>query len=130
MPLERPDLEKFFGKSHVLEDPQTVIPKDKYPIEFVAYTYSGVEVYKDQPDPVDVDKLETITTLDGLKKGDKIIVPGIVGDYFRCTYEGNDGKYISNDVVFGWLSFNKDDRHCWVCDGLASRSSLARCDFQ
>jgi hypothetical protein len=104
------------------------VEKKPYRLDFYAHELQGVTVFKDMPDPVDLDKLEAILTEDGIKPGDTIIVPGLVGEHFRATIRA-DGRSFENKALVGWLEFGKDIRKCWVCLGMGNRLALARVDF-
>lgn len=97
-------------------------------VGFSVSMYSGSEVYL----LVDGKMVETpITARDGLKVGDTVACPSLMG-YFRATIKaGKDGALYAespNEHV-GFLEFDTDDRHCWTCASTANMRSIKRLEI-
>lgn len=57
-----------------------------------------------------------LTEVSDLQNGDKVEVYGFVFDVI-----GNEGALsLKSGKCTGRLSFNEDDRHCWVCTGIVN----------
>lgn len=88
-------------------------PTESRAVGFACTIYQGSEVYlikEDQP------VQEPILEKDGLKDGDSVLCPSLMG-YFKATVSiSEDGTVsASNGNQAGFLEFDKDDRHCWIC---------------
>ena len=63
----------------------------------------------------------------GLKPGDVVFIPGLVGDVQKMTvkcldWDGPNSVSVENDDMFALIKFGKDDRHCWVCVSMVSQA--------
>jgi hypothetical protein len=128
----------WLGKTYVSEDTTTWVSKDTPRLEFYAYEYQGMEVYKYEGQiPTSSKDWKTINTKEGLRPGDKVFVPHPCADgaYWVGTVKSwpdNDELYADyGNGLTSTLDFGQDDRNCWVatcfgnCNGL-----LLKADFQ
>jgi hypothetical protein len=96
-----------------------VLPADEIRPSTVNWTikeYTGTEVFRFGTEI-------TLTNKDDLKIGDEI-------DCWGCramviSLESNLEHAESDHSLFT-LEFDKDDRHCWVCDGVINKRGIAR----
>jgi hypothetical protein len=128
---------RWIGESYVTEDTEIRVPKDARKVEFYAYEYMGMEVYKYEGQiPKSPKDWKTINTKDGLKVGDQVFVPHPINinGYWIGTVkawpsgelyvEYCDGELTSN------LNFGQDDRNAWVASSFGNTAGLERFDFQ
>ena len=91
--------------------------------------YNGTEVFPYNPDDhppgeVNRDKLQAITTKEGLKIGDTILVPGMMGGYHVMTV--TEARIAKDGHTAAFLEFSQDDRACWVCTGMANMRGISK----
>jgi hypothetical protein len=81
-------------------------------LNWVIREYNGCEVYRPGKDYPLLNK-------DDLKVGDKIDCWGSIAEVTGLTTAK------SEHVIF-MLEFDKDDRHCWVCNGVINMRGIER----
>jgi hypothetical protein len=112
----------FLGTSFVLEN---VNPRPIVQPSFRCFEYQGCELLRNP-------ERTLIHRHDALKEGDKVLVPGLFGDFFPCEVKKwPDGElYADSDIVFAGLRFGGDDRECWISETLCCKKGLERVKFE
>lgn len=65
---------------------------------------------------------------DDLKEGDEILVPGLMGGYYRMTVKRDEYGvvYADGDRMMAPLEFAEDDRASWVAVALINKMGLSK----
>jgi hypothetical protein len=127
----------WIGESYVIEDTEIRVQKEARKLEFFAYDYIGLEVYKYEGQiPKSPNDWKTIKTKDELKIGDQVFVPHpIVSDGFwtgvvKAYSDGTLYVEYGDGGLTSTLDFGQDDRNCWVATCFGNTKGLAKADFQ
>lgn len=97
------------------------------PIGFVVREYMGTPVFLYPGEDFKEEDLIPITTRDGLKEGDEILIPGLMGGYHKMTVKGSEnGLSAEGERAIGVLAFGEDDRNAWICGGLINMRGITR----
>jgi hypothetical protein len=100
-------------------------------IGWTCQEYLGAEVYLlDEEEEQIIEK--RLTNEDDLKPGTVIAAPTLLGGYVKATVASmEDGGLCWKDKYsLGFLTFNEDDRHCWVSGGAINLRGLARLNVE
>lgn len=120
----------------------TVLPADdpsKREIGLVIRERNGVEIHKfEEGRKYERDEdgrwkdLAPITEEGDLRAGDKILVPGLMGELFVMSVEADKYGALTarGEHLSAVLEFGKDDRHAWVCVGLINLRGLQRLEIR
>lgn len=97
------------------------------PIGFVVREYMGTPVFLYPGENFKEEDLVPIKTREGLKPGDVILIPGLMGGYYKMTVKGSEkGLSAQGERCIGFLEFGKDDRNAWICGGLVNPRGISR----
>jgi hypothetical protein len=119
---------EFVGKLPVRQDLEVIPdtnPDGSKKLGWMCSEYVGCEVYRFKHGTVwDI----PLTKEDDLKVGDEIGVAGLFGGYHIMTIaKREDGElYADGDSMMATLSFNGDDRHCWVSSCLINKRAVEK----
>lgn len=94
-----------------------VLPADKaepLKLNWIIKEYIGTEIYKFGTENPIINK-------DDLKVGDEVDCWGCKAKVIGLSYAISE----SGDTEF-MLSFDRDDRHCWVCDGIINMRGITK----
>ena len=105
--------EPFLGKFKVYTDETRIDNKIK--LDFKIKEYSGVEAYGDQ-------ELRRLLVMP-LSVGDVVYFSGLFNDIIEMKVVDVNPVYAESEHFLACLSFGKDDRKCWVVDGLINKAA-------
>jgi len=103
-------------------------------LNFVVKEYIGAEVYlKDEERGLVVAK-----NYEDLQEGTEIFVPALFGGYYKLLIlDIDDTKKVAGAAstkeetgTAATLEYDKDDRHCWVANGIFNMDAMKRLDFR
>lgn len=112
---------EFIGKIPVRTE-LTVLSADTPKDRTVGWTvtcYDGGEVYLKDAEGVN------LTTATSIKKGDKVIVPSLIG-YIEMTVTSRGKKKgrAESENTLAYLDFAKDERECWTSSMTVNKKLL------
>ena len=110
----------------------TVLPADppRKTLGFTIREFLGHEIYfREGFDPED---RQPITTKDGLKVGDEILVKALVPGYHIMTVEADKYGELSarSEEMMAVLKFGEDGRESWTCIGLVNLRGLKKLELK
>lgn len=97
----------------IYTDNTKICNSDKICLNFEIKEYLGVEVYGDQ-------ELCRLLVMP-LSVGDVIYFCGLFDEIIVMKVVDIDPVYAENEHLLAYLDFGKDDRKCWVVDGLINK---------
>mgnify|MGYP001576680460 CR=1 FL=1 len=115
----------------------TLIPSDtsgSHLLNWTVQQLSGVEIHLFDPKVTEhkaICNLPLIVEENGIKVGDKIFVPLLLGGWSIATIERKDVDHCWAEGEYNMftLEFGKDVRKCWVCSCIINRKGIERIEI-